>query len=172
MKDKIKSTKNLKIELGFALCTDKYSDKIVKGPDCTGEKCSIKTGICDIYQTQIGNYHTHPRAAATMSITDMVTGCSEDIQCIGSARYNNIICFVRKTEEKSCLEDTSSFEEEEHKILENGSRIREIMSNPRSIVKTGIYNTLKEMKRYDDTVVKYNANRIRLLRRNFDRIDI
>ena len=172
MKDKIKSTKKLKIELGFALCTDKYSDKIVKGPDCTGEKCSIKTGICDIYQTQIGNYHTHPRAAATMSITDMVTGCSEDIQCIGSVKYNNITCFVRKTDESSCLRDTSSFEEDEHKIIQKGIEIRDALDHPTSIIRTGIYNFLKEMKKHDDTVVKYNANRIKLLRRNFDRINI
>jgi hypothetical protein len=172
MKDKIKETKKLKIELGFALCTEKDSNIISKGTDCTGTRCSIKAGICREGNTQIGNYHTHPRTDATMSITDMVTGCSENIQCIGSARLTNVVCFSRKTEESQCLKDTSSFEDEEHKILEKGSEIRDILDSPKSVMKTGIYNTLKELKQYDDRVFKYNTNRIKLLHRNFDRISI
>ena len=172
MKDKIKETRKLKIELGFALCTEKDSNIITKGPECTGTKCSIKAGVCKKGDTQIGNYHTHPRTDATMSITDMVTGCSEKVQCIGSTRLNNVICFSRKTDEYQCLKDTSSFEEEEHKILEKGSKIREILDSPRSIIKTGIYSTLKELKQYDDIVFKYNANRVKLLHRHFDRISI
>jgi hypothetical protein len=176
MKDKIKETKKLKIEFGFALCTEKDFNKdhkiIIKGSECTGTRCSIKTGTCKVNHVQIGNYHTHPRTDATMSITDMVTGCSENIQCIGSARLNNIICFSRKTDESQCLEDTSSFEDEEHKILEKGSEIREIIDSPRSIVKTGIYNVLKELKQYDNRVFKYNANRVKLLHKHFDRISI
>jgi hypothetical protein len=172
MKDKIKETKKLKIELGFALCTEKDSNIIDKGPECTGTRCSIKEGVCKEGNIQIGNYHTHPRTDATMSITDMVTGCSENIQCIGSAKLNNVVCFPRKTEESQCLKDTSPFEDEEHEMLEKGSEIREILDNPKSIMKTGIYNTLKELKQYDDRVFKYNANRIKLLHRNFDRISI
>jgi hypothetical protein len=172
MRDRIKETRKLKIELGFALCTDKGSNIITKGPECIGTKCSIKEGSCKEGYIQIGNYHTHPRTDATMSITDMVTGCSENIQCIGSTRLNNIVCFSRKTEEYQCLKDTSSFEDEEHEILQKGSELREILYNPKSIMKIGIYNTLKELKRYDDRVFKYNANRIRLLHRNFDRIGI
>ena len=131
MKDKIGITKKLKIELGFALCTDKDSNIIIKGPECTGSKCSIKAGTCENNQIRVGDYHTHPRTAATMSITDMVTGCSEKMECVGSARYNNVICFVRKTDESQCLKDTSSFEDEEHKILEKDSEIRLILSSPR-----------------------------------------
>lgn len=176
MKNKIKETRKLRIELGFALCTEKDSNKdhkvIIKGSECTGTKCSIKEGVCREENTQIGNYHTHPMADATMSITDMVTGCSENIQCIGSVRSNNIVCFSRKTDEFQCLKDTSSFENEEHKILEKGSEIREILSSPKSIMKTGIYNTLKELKQYDDKVFRYNANRVKLLHRNFDRVGI
>lgn len=182
MKNKIRETKKLKIELGFALCAgkgfnkdnkyNKHNETIVKGSECTGTKCSIKEGVCREGNIQIGNYHTHPRADATMSITDMVTGCSENVQCIGSSRLNNITCFIRKTEESQCLKDTSPFEDEEHDILEKGSEIREILSSPKSIMKTGIYNTLKELRQYDDRVFRYNANRIKLLHRNFDRIGI
>ena len=172
MKDKIKETKKLKIETGFALCTDKDSNVITKGPECTGTKCSIKAEVCKENQIQIGDYHTHPRAAATMSITDMVTGCSEKIECIGSARFNNVICFSRKTEESQCLEDTSPFEDEEHKILEQGSEVMEIIGDPKSVMKIGLYNVLKKLKQYDDRVFKYNANRIKLLHKHFDRISI
>lgn len=172
MKDKIKITKKLKTELGFALCTEKDSNIITKGSECTGTRCSISAGICKENQIQIGDYHTHPRTAATMSITDMVTGCSVDIECIGSARYNNTICFVRKTDESQCLKDIGPFEDEEHKILEKDSEIREILSSTKAIMKTGIYNTLKEIKRYEDRVTKYHANRLKLLNKNFDRINI
>jgi proteasome lid subunit RPN8/RPN11 len=174
MKDKIKDTKKLKIELGFALCTEKNSNIITKGPECIGTKCSIKAETCKNNQTQVGDYHTHPRSDATMSITDMVTGCSEKMECIGSAKSNNVVCFSRKTEksESLCLEDIDPFEDEEHKILEKGSEIREILNSPRSIIKTGIYNTLKELKQYDDRAFKHNVNRIRLLHKHFDRISI
>lgn len=172
MKDKIKDTKKLKTELGFALCTEKDSNVVVKGSECTGTRCSIKSGICREGHIQLGDYHTHPRTAPTMSINDMVTGCSEKMECIGSARYNNIICYIRKTDESQCLKDTSPFEDEEHKILEKDAEIRLILNSPRSIIKTGIYKVLKEMKQYDDRVFKYNANRLKLLKKNFDRINI
>jgi len=172
MKNKIKDTKKLKIELGFALCTEKDSKVIIKGSECTGTRCSINAGICKGNQIQIGDYHTHPGTVASMSITDMVTGCSVDMECIGSSRFNNIICYTRKTEESQCLKDISSFEDEEHKILKKDSEIREILSSPKSIIKTGIFNVLKEMKQYDDRVFKYNANRLKLLKNNFDRISI
>lgn len=172
MKDKITETKKAKIELGFSLCSHKDSHQIEKGTECTGKKCSIKIGMCPEDKIHIGNYHTHPRTAATMSITDIIAGCSESMECIGSARFNNIVCFVRKTDESQCLKDSSPFEMEEHKILEKGTEIRNILSSPKSIIKTGIYNVLKEMKRYDDRVFKYNTNRIKLLKKNFDREEI
>jgi hypothetical protein len=172
MKSKIQDTKKLQTELGFALCTEENSNIVIQGPECTGTRCSIKATTCDKHQTQVGDYHTHPRTAATMSITDMVTGCSEKMECIGSARFNNIVCFFRKTEESSCLKDTSPLENEEHEILEKGSEVREILSSTKSIMKTGIYNTLKELKQYDDRVFKYNANRVKLLHKHFDRISI
>jgi hypothetical protein len=172
MKDKIKETKKSKIELGFALCTEKDSNIITKGPECIGTRCSIKEGVCKKDHTHIGNYHTHPRTDATMSITDMVTGCSENIQCIGSTKLNNVICYSRKTEESQCLKETSSFEDEEHKILEKRSEIGDMLNSPKSVMKTGIYNVLKELKQYDAEVFKYNANRVKLLHRNFDRLSI
>ncbi len=172
MKDKIKETKKSKIELGFSLCIEKNSNIITKGSECTGTRCSIRTGICKEDYTKIGDYHTHPRSDATMSITDMVTGCSEYVQCIGSAKSNNIVCFIRKTEEYQCSKDISPFEDEEYDILKKDSEIREILSSPRSIIKTGIYNTLKEMKQYEDRIVKYHANRVKLLNKHFDRIGI
>jgi proteasome lid subunit RPN8/RPN11 len=180
MKDKIKETKKLKIEVGFALCsavhntaTDKEDSRIIsKGTECTGTKCSVKAGRCREDQINIGNYHTHPKSHPTMSITDMVTGCSEEIECIGSALFNNISCFVRKTEESQCLNDTSPFEEEEHKILEKGEEIRTILRNPRSIIRTGIPKILREISQYDTHIAKYHKNRFKLLDNNFNRINI
>lgn len=172
MKNKIQDTKKLKTELGFALCTEENSNIIVKGPECTGTRCSIKATTCDKRQTQVGDYHTHPRAAATMSITDMVTGCSEKMECTGSARFNDIVCFSRKTDEFQCLKDTTPFESEEHELLIKDSEIREILSSTKSIMKTGIYNTLKKLKQYDDRAFRHNANRIKLLNKHFDRIGI
>jgi hypothetical protein len=172
MRDKIEDTKKLKIELGFALCTNKDSNIITKGQECTGTNCSIKSGVCKKNQLQLGDYHTHLRTASTMSITDMVTGCSEKMECIGSAKYNNIACYLRKTDKYQCFKDISPFEDEEHKILEKDAEIRLILNNPKSIIKTGMYKVLKEMKEYDDRVFKYNANRRKLLKKNFERIGI
>ncbi len=172
MKDKIKDTKKLKIELGFSLCTEKGSNIVTKGSECTGTRCSIKSGICKKSQIQIGDYHTHPRTAPTMSITDMVTGCSEKMECIGSARFNNIVCYTRKTDESQCLSEISQFEEEEHNILEKNAEISTILGNPSSIMKTGIYNIIKELYQQDNRIFKYNANRLKLLKKNFDRISI
>ncbi len=178
MKDKIKETKKLKIETGFALCsventTDKrYSRIITKGTDCVGTKCSIKTGICKDNQKYIGNFHTHPRTHPTMSITDMVTGCSEKIECIGSAPYNTIRCFTRKTKETECLNEINPFEEEEHKILEKGEEIRSALRSPKVIIKIGLIKILSELYQYETQIAKYHTNRLKLLNKNFNRIDI
>lgn len=179
MKDKIKETKKSKTELGFALCIDKNDSKnkndskiIIKGTECVGTKCSIKVGKCKEDQIYIGNYHTHPRAHPTMSITDMVTGCSEKIECIGSVPFNSIRCFIRKTEESQCLNEINQFEEEEHKILEKGEEIRTILRSPKSIIKTGIPKILREISQYDTHIAKYHKNRFKLLYNNFNRIDI
>lgn len=179
MKDKIKETKKSKTELGFALCIDKNdsknkndSDIITKGTECVGTKCSIKVGKCKEDQIYIGNYHTHPRTHPTMSITDMVTGCSEKIECIGSVPFNSIRCFTRKTNESECMEEIGPFEAEEHRILEKGEEIRTILRSPKSIIKTGIPKILREISQYDTHIAKYHKNRFKLLYNNFNRIDI
>lgn len=173
MKDKIKETKRIKTEVGFALCRNKDSSIIVKGTECIGTKCSIKIGQClEKDQTYIGNYHTHPRTHPTMSITDMTTGCSEDIECIGSAPFNTIRCFIRKTEESQCFNEISSFEEAEHKLIEKGEELREILRSPMSIIRMGISKLLKDTYQYDTEVAKYHKNRVKLLNKNFNRTDI
>ncbi len=188
MKDKIKETKKLKTELGFALCTDKDNQRnqkdnsqiiktiktktIKKGTECVGTKCSIKVGRCKENQIYIGNYHTHPRSHPTMSITDMVTGCSEEIECIGSAPFNTIRCFTRKTDESQCIEEIGPFETEEHRILEKGGYIRSTLKSPKTIIKTNIIKLLKDISQYENDITKYHKNRFRLLNKNFNRIDI
>jgi hypothetical protein len=177
MKDKIKETKKLKTEVGFALCTDKDYPKdnlqtIGKGTECVGTKCSIKVGKCKEDQIYIGNYHTHPRAHPTMSITDMVTGCSEEIECIGSAPFNTIRCFTRKTSESRCIEEIVPFEVEEHRILEKGGYIRSTLKSPKIIIKTNIIKLLKDISQYENDITKYHKNRLKLLNKNFNRIDI
>ncbi len=184
MKDKIKETKKSKIEFGFALCTDKDNQinnqkdndrttKIIKkGTECVGTKCSIKVGKCKEDQIYVGNYHTHPRAHPTMSITDMVTGCSEHIECIGSAPFNTIRCFTRKTDEHRCLEEIGPFEAKEHRILEKGGHIRSTLKSPKTIIKTNIIKLLKDISQYETDIAKYHQNRLKLLNNNFNRIDI
>lgn len=180
MKDKIKETKKLNIELGFALCIDKESPKdnyqnnyriIKKGTNCVGTKCSIKVGECK-EDTYIGNYHTHPSTYPTMSIDDMVTGCSEDIECIGSAPFNTIRCFTRKTDESQCIEEIGPFEAEEHKIREKGGYIKSVLKSPKTIVKTNIIKLLIDISKYETDISKYHKNRLKLLNNNFNRIDI
>lgn len=184
MKDKIKETKKLKTELGFALCTDKDNQRdnqnynpqtiktIKKGTECVGTKCSIKVGKCKEEQKYIGNYHTHPRTHPTMSITDMVTGCSEEIECIGSAPFNTIRCFTRKTNEYDCIKDIGPFEVGEHIMLEKGNYIRSILRSPKVMIKTNIIKLMKDISQYDTDMTKYHKNRLKLLDKNFNRIDI
>lgn len=173
MKDKIKETKKVKVELGFALCKDKDSNIIKKGTECTGTKCRIKVGKClEEDQVHIGDYHTHPRAHSTMSISDMITGCSDDIECIGSVPFNNMKCFVRKTEKSQCFDEISPFEEEEYKLLEKGSELITSLKNPISIIRKGIPTFLRDAHQYDVQIAKYHQNRYKLLTKNFNRIDI
>lgn len=198
MKDKIKETKKLKLELGFALCINKDDNQnivnkiiinknttnkivdnknttnkiITKGTECIGTKCSIKTGQCKENQTYLGNYHTHPRSYPTMSITDMVTACSEQIECIGSVPLNKIRCFTRKIDTQQCIEETKPFEAGEHEILEKRERINSILRNPKTIAKTNIIKLAKDILQYDKQVSIYNKNRYKLLNKNFNRIDI
>lgn len=173
MKDKIKDTKKSKIELGFALCTqEENSNVITKGTECVGTKCSIKIGQCKNNQKYLGNYHTHPRSHPTMSITDMVTGCLEEIECIGSAPFNTIRCFTRKTDESRCIEDIVPYKEEEYEILEKGENIRSILRSPKTIVKTNVLKLVKDISKYDTQVAKYHSNRVKLLNKHFNRIDI
>jgi hypothetical protein len=196
MKDKIKETRKLKTELGFALCINgnningnningnningdnqRYQNNslkkiIEKGTDCIGTTCSIKVGKCQKDQTYIGNYHTHPSTFPTMSITDMVTGCSEDIECIGSAPFNTIRCFTRKTNKSQCIEETSPFEAEEHRILEKGIYIRKLLKTPKTLIRTNIIKLLTDIHKYEADIAMYHKNRLKLLNNNFNRIDI
>ncbi len=172
MKDKIKYTRKLKIELGFSLCSEKDSSIIIKGSGCTGNRCSIRPGECREGQDKIGDYHTHPVTESTMSISDMIEGCSQKMECIGSAKFGNIVCFVRKANKSQCLSDTIPFRKEEYEILEKNAKIRAILNSPKSIIETGIYNVIRDIYQQDNRTFKYNANRIKLLKKNFDRIGI
>lgn len=172
MKDRIKETKRTKTEVGFALCRNKDTNIILKGTECVGTKCSIKIGKCPENQIYLGNYHTHPKTHPSMSITDMTTGCEEDIECIGSAPFGTIRCFTRKTNKSQCLNETSPFEEDEHKIVEKGEQLRTILRSPISIIRTGIPKLIREIYQYDTDVTKYHTNRVKLLNKNFNRIDI
>jgi len=172
MKNKIKETRKKKIELGFSLCIEKDSNIVVKGSECMGTQCSIKVGKCKEEQKYIGNYHTHPRGPASLSIADMVTGCSEDIECVGAARFNNMRCFIRKTGTYRCLSETMPFKEDEEKILERSLRISSAVKNPTQILKMGIPQFLREFKQHDKEIGEYYKNRLRLLNENFDRTNI
>jgi hypothetical protein len=171
MKNKIKETKKSKVEVGFALCRDEKSHVITKGTECTGTKCSVQLGRCPDH-IYIGSYHTHPRTHPIMSITDMVTGCSEEITCIGSVPFGTIKCFARKTHSTDCLNDTSPFEQDEKKISETGEELASIMRSPKSIVKTGVPKLLKGIYQHEKDVSTYHINRARLLGKHFNQINI
>lgn len=173
MKGKIKETHKVRMELGFGLCKDKDSNIIKKGTECIGTKCGIKVGKClEEGQVHIGDYHTHPRSHPTMSITDMVTGCLDDIECVGSVPFRNIKCFVRKTDKSQCFKEISPFESEEHRLIAKGDEIITSLTNPISIIRKGIPTFLREAHQYDVDIAKYNQNRYKLLIKNFNRVDI
>lgn len=172
MKDKIKDTKKRKIELGFSLCTERDSNVLIKGSECIGTQCSIKVGKCKEEQKYIGNYHTHPRGPASLSIADMITGCSEDIECVGAARFNNIRCFTRKTGIYRCLSDTMPFREEENKVLERSLKLSSAIKNPTQILRMGVHQFLRDFRQHDKEIGEYYRNRLRLLNENFNRTDV
>lgn len=170
MKDKIKETKKIKKELGFALCTK--NNIIEKGSECVGTQCIIKVGKCRENQIYVGNYHTHPIGPASLSIADMATGCLEDIECVGSAPFKNIRCFTRKTDKSQCYNEIIPYEEEERKIAEKSRKIVLAFKNPKLILEMGISQFLSEFRQHDKEIGKYHSNRIRLLDKNFNKIDI
>jgi hypothetical protein len=171
MKDKIKETRKLKIELGFALCTNKNSSVIVKGTECVGTKCSVKKGICSSDQTYIGNFHTH-QTYPTMSLLDMISACEEEINCIGSTPFNRISCFRRKTEKDKCFNDIIPLESLEKDLLNEKENIIRTLKNPIAIAKKGVFSTIKDTYRYENEISKYHRNRLDLLHKHFDRFDI
>lgn len=172
MKGKIKETKKAKIELGFALCLDKDNNIIKKGIDCTGTKCLIKIGSCPTDQTHLGNFHTHPRTYPTMSITDMIAGCAENVECIGSVPSNTIRCFIRKTDQSQCNDEVKPFEDTEYKLTERREDIKKTLKSPISIIKRGIPQFIKTIIQYEKDIDKYHINRAKLLKKNFDQINI
>lgn len=170
MKEEIKQTKKLKIEHGFALCKD--DGVIKKGSECTGTKCEIKEGFCPKNLIHIGDYHTHPKGAATMSFSDMSTGCLAEMECIGSVPFNKIRCFVRKTEYAQCQKDVNPFIEKERILRDRRDDIAKTLKNPLSIVRKGIYNTAKELINYEREIDEYTLNRAKTLTKNFGQIEI
>lgn len=172
MKDKIKETRNKKIELGFSICTEKDSNIVVKGSECIGTKCSIKVGKCKKDQKYIGNYHTHPRGPASLSITDMIVGCSEDIECVGSGRFGSIRCFTRKTDTNQCHDEIVPFKEEENNVIERSLKVVSAVKNPIQIIRMGIPQFIREFRQHDKEIGEYYKNRLRLLNKNFNKTDI
>ena len=172
MKDKIKETRHKKVELGFSLCTEKDSNVVVKGSECTGTKCSIKMGKCKEDQRYIGNYHTHPRGPASLSITDMIVGCSDDIECVGSAHFGSMRCFTRRTDSNQCYNEIIPFREEENNVLERSQKVVSAIKNPIQILRMGVPQFIRELRQHDKDIGEYYTNRLRLLSKNFNKTDI
>ncbi len=174
MNDKIRDTRKMKVELGFALCTIEGSNVITKGSECIGTSCptTLKVGKCKSRQRYLGNYHTHPSGPASLSIADMATGCQEDIECVGAARFDRIRCFVRKTDTQKCYSDVSLFKEEEDNIKESRLRLLSVLRSPTQMIRMGIPQFIREFKMHDKDIEEYYRNRLRLLEKNFNRIDI
>lgn len=172
MKEKIKQTKKLGVELGFSLCKDRRTNLITKGAECIGEKCQIKLAECEDSKMTIGTYHTHPKAMPTLSILDMTVGCQDDITCVGSTPWNSVRCFTRKTNKSQCRDDVSPFVEQEKQFIKRGKDIKNTMRNPVAIVKIGILQFLKEFRQYDKDTAEYLTVKSKLLRNNFNQIEI
>lgn len=129
MRLKIEETRQKNIELGFGLCRMKYVNTLKPGDDCSGDECSIlpiqecRTG------TYVGGYHTHPSGTAEPSIADLRNAYIHDVECVGSAKEEDIKCFIRTghrnpQDEKDIISTVKEIEEplpaiineEQHKI--------------------------------------------------------
>lgn len=140
MKTKIEETKNKKIELGFDLCRTK-TNILIAGDECTGTECVIEHKPKCIAGLHIGGYHTHPKGGSGPSIADLIGAYRNDVECVGSARDNDIKCYVRIGRKKP---------EDEQRIVMASKEIEEPMG---PVAKTEEYQ--KWIKVRDDILNKH-----------------
>ena len=101
MKDKLEETRIKKIETGFSLCKEIDKNVLKFGNECEGTECRITRPFqrCKGTDWYEGLYHTHPIEEARPSTADLYGLYLDGLGCIGSAKNNNIKCFIRKTSE-------------------------------------------------------------------------
>lgn len=132
MRLKIEETRQKKIELGFGLCRMKYVNTLKPGSECSGDECSLLPIQECPTGTYVGGYHTHPVGSVEPSIADLRNAYIHDVECVGSAKEDNIKCFVRTgyrnpQDEKAIISSLKEIEEplpailseEQHKTWKN-----------------------------------------------------
>lgn len=98
MKSLLDDSKKKSIEHGFDLCVGKR-ERILKAENpCIGDKCQVELlGRCKENENLVGCYHTHPPPFSSRpSLDDLSIGLNYGINCIGTAKEDNIICYVKK----------------------------------------------------------------------------
>lgn len=171
MRNKMKETREKRKELGFGLCKsyNKSDNILTDGKECEGGVCSLglTKGCKNINQILIGHFHTHPTATSSLSIIDMVTGCQENIECVGSVRFNDIKCFVRKTDKNSCFNETRPEEIKLDKILKEKKEIDNLLRTPKTFIRPGIHSLLIRLIRNDIAIESFNKKKRELLAKHF-----
>ena len=174
MKNFVDTTKTTKVELGFSLCKEEDSDIIKDGSECTGTVCSVKIrpGCFTEKETYLGNFHTHPTAGPTMSSADMSTSCSTGISCVGSAKTNEIKCYLRETDPKSCSLEVEPLKRQRELLDARTETINELLKSSNVLIKPGLTQLIKTITQQQIEMREYDIRKKEILEKNFKEINV
>lgn len=96
MKQKLKKTESINMELGFNLCQIEGSNELKDDTHCIGTECTMPlTKTCKI-GNKVGTFHTHPKSDSKPSFPDLWNGYYHGVECIGGTTDKKITCYIRK----------------------------------------------------------------------------
>jgi len=97
MKDKLKLSTSLRVEVGFILCSEKPDNILHDELHCTGGTCSIYIPSKPCKKgKRVGGFHVHPNDDSDPSIADISSAYDYGMECIGNTKDNDIKCYIRK----------------------------------------------------------------------------
>jgi hypothetical protein len=102
MNEKIKESRSKKVEVGFALCTEKNKnvlkagEQFLGGPHGEFSMIKVPAKRCKDKDQYRGIFHTHVDGMLRPSISDMYHMYEYGLGCIGTTIDNKIKCYVRK----------------------------------------------------------------------------
>ena len=102
MIDTLHKTQQIKIEMGFTLCSK--SDNIIRSRgDRIGDSSEIEISprVCEKDEKFLGGYHTHPNVDSSASARDLRYCGMAKMMCIGGHADNKIRCYTWKHEQPS-----------------------------------------------------------------------